>query len=191
MTGLTLPGTSRTIARGRHIQGRTLGGWISRHFNPAEFAQWMLVICLALVLWPAPYGGRLGVVIVGGTSMEPTYMLGDAVVTWKVPVEVGDTILYRVPEGDFAAGAEVIHRVVGGSPQAWITQGDNKEFADDWMPSSGDVLGVAQFKVPLGGRVLAVMRSWWVIAALGAVGALLLLWPDPADEEPKRGRHLG
>ena len=153
----------------------------------------MLVVCLALLLWPATLGGRLGLVMVAGTSMEPTYELGDAVITWREPVEVGDVILYRIPHGVHGEGNPVIHRVVGGDGWGWTTQGDNMQLADDWYPSDLDVLGVAKLKVPLGGEFLALMRSWWFIAIMGGLAAGLLLWPDAADEEERaksrRGRH--
>ena len=84
MTGISYP----ERAAGRHVDTSSAAGWLTRHINPAGFLQWMLVICLALFLWPATFGGRFGMVIVAGTSMEPTYQLGDAVITWKDPVAV-------------------------------------------------------------------------------------------------------
>lgn len=178
---------------GRHVDTSTAVGWLTRHVSPSAFLQWMLVICLALFFWPATFGGRFGLVMVAGTSMEPVYQLGDAVITWREPVDVGDIILYRVPNGEHGEGAPVIHRVIGGDGSGWVTQGDNRDLQDEWFPSTLDVLGVAKYKVPLGGEVLALMRSWWFIAILGGVAVGLLVWPDEVDEEgnPKRrGRHL-
>ncbi|MEA1902512.1 MAG: signal peptidase I [Actinomycetota bacterium] len=178
-------------ATGRHVDTSKVAGWFTRHFSPAGFLQWMLVICLALFFWPATFGGRFGMVMVAGNSMEPTYNLGDAVFTWKEPVDIGDTILYRIPEGEFGEGNPVIHRVVGGDGNAWITQGDNSSRPDAWYPSNSDVLGIAQFHMPFGGRVLALMRSWLFIALLGGLAVGLVLWPDAVDEEEqlRRGRH--
>ena len=165
---------------------------ISGLFSVARFRvflQWILVICLALVLWPASYGGGFGLVIVAGDSMEPTFNLGDAVITWRQPVEVGDIVLFRVPEGFTGEGNPVIHRVIGGDPSGWITQGDNSYSEDIWYPSSADVLGVARFYVPFGGRVLGLMRSWLFLALLGGVAVGLLLWPDSEEElAPKQVR---
>ena len=162
---------------------------LKRLFHPKGFLLWILVIGLAILFWPATYGGRLGLVIVGGPSMSPTYDLGDAVVTWSQPVEVGDVVLYRVPEGQPGEGAAVIHRVVGGDGLAWVTKGDAVDYEDQWYPSDEDVLGVAQFEVPLGGTFLSLMRSWWFIAALGGLAVGLILWPDPEeeDEDPDEG----
>ena len=189
MTGLTLP-RPRTGARHAAVSGLLEG--VALRLNPSAFFQWMLVVCLALVLWPASYGGGFGMAIVAGNSMEPTYNLGDAVITWRQPVEIGDTVLFRVPEGETGEGNPVIHRVIGGDASGWITQGDNSYAEDTWVPSSGDILGVAQFHVPFAGRLLGLMRSWLFIAVFAGVAAGLLLWPDSDDEpqpEERRGRH--
>lgn len=130
--------------------------------------------------------------IVAGNSMEPTYDLGDVVVTWKQHVEVGDPVLFIIPEGEFGAGNPVIHRVIGGDSSGWQTQGDNSHGVDQWTPTSTEVLGVAALHVPLGGRVLAIMKSWLFIALMGGLVVGLLLWPAEVDElaKPRRGRHL-
>ena len=181
----------RTSGPGRHVDTTATASWLIRRLDPAAFVQTMLVVCLILLVWPASYGGRFSMTIVAGNSMEPTYMLGDAVITWREPVEVGDTILYRVPEGEFGEGNPVIHRIIGGDASGWITQGDNSYKEDDWRPASSDILGVAKFHVPLGGRLLAVMKSWLFIAFMGAVAVGLLLWPEPEDppKRKQRGRH--
>jgi signal peptidase len=162
---------------------------LTRRLNPSGFLQWVLVIVLALVLWPSTLGGRMGLVMVAGESMEPTFQYGDAVVAWRLPVEIGDIILYRIPDGSPGAGKTVIHRVVGGDGNGWITQGDNSTEPDIWYPSDHDVLGVAQVKIPLGGEVLAFIRSWWFIAAMGGLACGLLLWPNSDAHKPRRGRH--
>jgi len=91
MTGASYPSDR---VRARHVDASRPLDWLTRHVNPSAFLQWMLVICLALFLWPSTFGGRMGLVIVAGTSMEPTHMLGDFVVTWREPVEIADTILF-------------------------------------------------------------------------------------------------
>ena len=174
---------------GQHIDNSRPLDWLTRHLNPVGFVQWMLVIVLALVLWPSTLGGRMGLVMVAGHSMKPTYQLGDAVIAWRQPVEIGDIILYRIPEGSPGEGKTVIHRVIGGDGNGWVTQGDNTARPDMWHPSNLDVLGVAQMKLPLGGEVLAVVRSWWFIAATGGLAMGLFLWPDP--DQVRRGRHRG
>ena len=197
MTGLTLP-RSRTERPGRHVDASSAGAWLTQRLNPSAFVQTMLIICLILMLWPAQFGGKFAVTIVAGNSMEPTYNLGDAVITWKEPVQVGDTVLFVVPEGEFGAGNPVIHRVIEGDSSGWVTQGDNSHGPDMWSIRSSDVLGVAQFRIPVGGRVVAIMKSWLLIAALGGLAVALLFWPaEEEDEEAmpakatrrRRGRH--
>jgi len=191
MTGLTLS-RSRTAVPGRHLDSGSVAGRVTQRINPLTFFQTMLVVCLLLALWPTSFGGRFGMVMVAGNSMEPTFALGDAVVIWREPVQIGDVILFRVPEGQTGAGNSIIHRVVGGDGRGWVTQGDNSSSPDNWNPTNSDVMGVARFWIPLGGRVLAVMGSWLLIAALGGLAAGLLLWPEPRDEKSsaRRGRHL-
>jgi signal peptidase len=185
MTGLTYP---EQVGRpGRHLDTSTWSGRLVRWINPTAFLETMLVVTLVLILWPATYGGRFGMVMVAGSSMEPTYQLGDAVITWREPVEVGDVILYKVPEGSPGAGNPVIHRVAGREGGRWITKGDNSRSIDPWRPTDSDVLGVAQFRMAFGGRVIALLKSWWVISLLSGLAVGLLLWPE---ESPRRGRHL-
>jgi hypothetical protein len=38
---------------GRHLDTSTVPGRLARYWNPATFAETMLVVCLVLVLWPA------------------------------------------------------------------------------------------------------------------------------------------
>lgn len=188
MTGLSYP----ERASGRHVDTSSVAGRLTRSFSAVGFVQWMVVVCLALVLWPSSFGGRFGLVMVAGTSMEPTYELGDAVIAWKESVEIGDIVLFLIPAGQHGEGNPVIHRVVGGDGNGWVTKGDNMVLPDEWTPANGDILGVAKMKIPLGGEILALMRNWLFIAVVGGLAAGLLLWPDYDDEGPKerRGRHL-
>src|SRR5690606_15631940 len=48
----------------------------------------------------------------------------------------------------------VVHRIVGGSPEAFQTRGDNNRWVDEWRPAAGDVLGSQWFRVPSAGTVL-------------------------------------
>jgi len=188
---LTLPKLDHDLlrsGRGRHVDVSNAAGWLTQRLNPPALVQTMLIVCLILVLWPAQFGGNFAMTLVAGNSMEPTYMLGDAVVTWTDPVRIGDTVLFRVPEGGFGAGNPVIHRIVGGDSTGWVTQGDNSYSPDPWTIINSDILGVAKFHVPFGGRVVAVLKSWLVIAILGGLAVGLLLWPD-SEEATKTSKH--
>lgn len=153
--------------------------------TPAD-ALWMVVLVLVVwLIWPASLGGRLGLVLVAGTSMEPTYRLGDVAITWRSEPGIGDVVLYLVPDG-VARGQPVIHRIVGGTPDAWVAQGDNNPRSDEWTPASEDVLGIAVVRIPIGGRVLWVLRSPVAVALLAGMAVALWMWPDAAG----RGRHV-
>lgn len=193
VNGITLP-RGRAGLPGRHLDVSKAAIRVARRLDPTAFAQTMLILCLVILIWPTSLGGRFGIVMVAGNSMEPTYMLGDAAITWRGPVEIGDTILFVIPDGEPGAGNLVIHRVVGGDVDGWITKGDNTAAIDRWTPSNRQVLGVAKFHIPLGGQVVATMGSWLFVALLGSLAVGLLLWPDGKDQAAgnrptKRGRH--
>src|SRR3954462_6884860 len=103
-------------------------GISGRHVSQAlSFALVLAVVLFwVLVLRPQTLGGPAGYVLVSGHSMLPRYHTGDLVlVERKSSYHVGQVIAYRVPKGDAMAGAQVIHRIIGGSAQAgWIVQGD-------------------------------------------------------------------
>ena len=175
--------------RGRHLPEGKLSAGVSR-LRPAIFAQCALLALVGALIWPASLGGAFGVVTIAGHSMEPTYDLGDVVVTWKEPLEVGDVILFRVPAGEPGEGNPVIHRVVGSGPGGWETQGDNMALPDTWRPTDSDILGVAKFQIPFDARYLALLRSWWFVSGAAGLAVALMLWPGETEDHPRaRGRH--
>ena len=182
MTSITLP-TGRAGPPGQVDVSRARG-WLEQRPHLSVFVQMIITVVLILAIWPAQFGGRFAVTIVAGNSMEPTYMLGDAVVTWKEPAGVGDVVLFRVPEGEFGEGNLVIHRVVGHDGSGWVTKGDNSYGRDTWTISDNDILGVAKFDLPHSGRVLAITRSWVFIAGLGGLAIAMFIWPDNHEPRP-------
>jgi signal peptidase I len=82
--------------------------------------------------------------------MDGTYVSGDLIVVRKHHhYAVGDIITYRIPKGDFGAGAQVIHRIVGGNGTAgFVTKGDNRKSIDDWHPRNSDVIGQSWVRLP-------------------------------------------
>lgn len=167
-------------SRGRH---RSVG---ETGLRPADAIALIVTLAVVWLAWPASLGGRLGLVLVAGNSMEPTYSLGDLAVTWRTEPRVGDVVLFSVPDGP-AEGEPVIHRIVGGDPSGWITRGDNNANPDGWMPANQDVLGEVVIHLPEAGRVLWFLRSPLAIALLAGAVVTLWMWPDPRN---RRGRHL-
>jgi signal peptidase I len=127
-----------------------------------------------LVLRPTSLGGSANYVVVRGDSMLPTYVTGDLVIISDEPIyAVGDVIAYRVPAGELGAGLLVIHRIVGGSPDAgFVMEGDNNPAPDPWLPRAGDIAGRAWAVVPFVGRVMSMLHQP-AIAASVAVGVLV------------------
>src|SRR5918999_2097887 len=144
-----------------------LTGWV---VVAAIVASW------ALLLRPQFLGGPAAYVVVSGVSMEPTLANGDLVVVHRQSrYRVGDTVVYRVPEGETGAGSLIVHRIIGGSATSgWIVQGDNKDVPDLWRPTSDDVVGSLWVRVPGAGSLLGQAMSPLALASLSTMLALLL-----------------
>jgi signal peptidase len=135
-----------------------------------SWASVVLVAGIAGLLWPSSLGGRLDYVMVSGHSMEPGLHTGDLVLTRRTDdYVVGDTIAFRVPEGEVGEGAVVIHRIIGGTPKGWITQGDNRTAPDTWRPTNADVVGERWVMVPRLGVVFARLRNPLPLGILAAL----------------------
>lgn len=79
MTTATVP-EGELSGRGRHLPEAGLASRMAR-VRAEVFAQTALAACLIVLIWPASLGGAFGVVAVAGHSMEPTFELGDVVIT--------------------------------------------------------------------------------------------------------------
>ncbi len=163
----------------------------------AAFVVALLAMSVAwlLLFRPTFLGGPATYVQVYGTSMEPTLDSGDLVlVREQGNYGNGDIVAFRVPEGESGEGAIVIHRIVGGTAkEGFITQGDNKEVFDPWRPTGDDVVGRLWFSIPVGGRLLAILQSPLLLAALASGVAVFLVLsggeqkkgpPQPSPAEP-------
>jgi signal peptidase I len=131
-----------------------------------------ILVCLfwAQYLRPQSLGGRAAYVLVSGKSMLPRYHTGDLVLVEQQPsYHVGQLIAYRVPKGDPMAGAQVIHRIIGGSAQqGFIVKGDNRTAPDVWRPKPGDIVGAKALRIPNAVLVLQFFRSPIFLALLAA-----------------------
>lgn len=154
----------------------------------------LFIVGVAILAWPARFGGDLALVMVAGDSMEPTYSAGDIALSVRADnYKVGDVLVYKIPEPHSAAGYLVIHRATGRHDDGWVTQGDNRNYPDHWYPTENEILGRVVVVVPGLGRFILGMINPLGLAALGALAVGLSFWPDaPCVNlgcDAKEGRH--
>jgi signal peptidase len=128
------------------------------------------VLFWAFFLRPQSLGGPAGYVLVSGHSMLPRYHTGDMVLVEKhASYHVGEVIAYHVPKGDPMAGAQVIHRIIGGNATTgWLVKGDNRTAPDVWRPKNGDIVGAKVLRIPDAIIVLQFLRTPFLMALLAA-----------------------
>ena len=62
--------------------------------------------------------------------------------------EIGEVVVYTVPDGSPATGSHVISHHGGTAEDGFVMQGDNAEGSDLWRPKEGDIVGRAEIVVP-------------------------------------------
>jgi signal peptidase I len=149
--------------------------WLSGSFTRANKAAGIAVAILVCLFWvqylrPQSLGGNAGYVLVSGQSMEPRYHTGDLVLVEKQrSYHAGQLIAYRVPKGDPMAGAQVIHRIIGGDAKhGFIVRGDNRTAPDVWHPKPQDIVGAKALRLPSAIVVLQFLRAPLFLALLAA-----------------------
>lgn len=120
-----------------------------------------LVVTFAVLAWPARYGGPLGITVIAGESMLPTYEVGQVVITSRSGAYQPQDVVVFQPAG---YEAYVVHRIIGVEPDGtFLTQGDNNDFVDPWTVPPRDPIG----KVILAGpRCDAIWCNGFAIAKL-------------------------
>jgi signal peptidase I len=158
----------------------------------------LLLVLASCVFWamflrPQSLGGPAGYVLVSGTSMNPLYHTGDMILVERHKnYEKGDIIAYRVPKGDVAAGAQVIHRIIGGDAKhGFVVQGDNRTAPDVWRPKSGDIVGSAALQIPQAVVVLQYLRSPLLLGLLAASFVFVFLLVGNKSGEEKNDEDDG
>ena len=143
----------------------------------------------AMFLRPQSLGGPAAYVLVSGKSMNPLYHTGDLIlVRRRASYHVGDIVAYRVPKGDAMAGAQVIHRIVGGNgSKGFVVQGDNRTAPDVWRPKVSDIVGSATLQIPQAVVVLQFLRSPLLLGLLAASFVFVfLLTGDKKEKEQEQ-----
>lgn len=136
-------------------------------------------------LRPVTLGGPAGYVLVSGHSMLPRYHTGDLVlVERRASYHVGEVIAYHVPKGDPMAGAQVIHRIIGGNAKTgFIVKGDNRTAPDVWRPKPSDIVGAKVLRIPDAIVVLQFLRSPLSLALLAGCFAFAHVLTRDGDPE--------
>lgn len=137
---------------------------------------------------PATLGGPATYVIVRGISMEPTYHDGDLVIVRRMPAyRMGDIVAYTIPAGEVGGGLSVIHRIIGGSPDAgFTTKGDNNAESDPWRPTIGQIEGTTWLVVPRAGAIMSILRTPIMMASLAAaIAVAMLVYRQGGQEGPE------
>jgi signal peptidase len=144
-----------------------------------------VVVLWALFLRPQSLGGPASYVLVSGRSMLPRYHTGDLVlVERQSSYHVGDVIAYHVPKGDPMAGAQVIHRIVGGdATHGFVVQGDNRTAPDVWRPTAQDIVGAKALRIPNGVLVLQFLRSPLLLGLLAACFVFVRVLTRGSEDE--------
>jgi signal peptidase len=162
---------------------------VRRAFERANKVAGIAVAILVCLFWfqylrPQTFGGRAAYVLVSGKSMLPRYHTGDLVLVEKQPsYHVGQLIAYRVPKGDPMAGAQVIHRIIGGNAQkGFVVQGDNRTAPDVWRPKPRDIVGAKALRIPNAVLILQFLRSPLFLALLAACFVFVRVMV-PGDED--------
>ena len=135
-------------------------------------------------LWPSSLGGSTRFIVVQGSSMEPTFSLGDVVIVRdNAQPQVGDIIVFHIPGDEPAAGMLVIHRLKSiRADGSYQTQGDNRTTADSFHITGNDVVGTPVYSIPRLGRLIGLSSDPWVIGAALGLLTTIHLWP-------KKGRR--
>ena len=158
----------------------------------------LLLTVAAVVLWalflrPASLGGPASYVLVSGKSMLPRYHTGDLVlVERQSSYHVGEVIAYRVPKGDPMAGAQVIHRIIGGNAtDGFVVQGDNRTAPDVWRPTAKDVVGAKALRIPNAVFVLRFLRSPLLLGLFAACLVFVRVFTRESKDESELPKTAG
>jgi signal peptidase len=153
-----------------------------------------IVAAFLAYFWPQTLGGKTAYVKVDGHSMDPTYHFGDlAIVRRQSSYKIGDPVAYRIPKGEFGAGAMVIHRLIGGNGKTgFVTRGDNRNINDSWHPKTKDVVGRVRIDMPaLGTQMAKFTRPVYLGALVAGLTVMVMLFPSGDDRDERDERDAG
>jgi signal peptidase I len=126
--------------------------------------------------------GHIAIVTTHGVSMNPVYYQGDLVIVARAPsYSAGQIAAYNLPGKDEIA----LHRIVGGSSEAFVFKGDNNQSIDALTPGFDQLVGRAVLHIPQGGMWLERLTS---PPALGLAAFALMAGGSTTTIRRKRKR---
>jgi signal peptidase I len=138
------------------------------------FAAFLVILTLTswLVFLPIQFGGATAYVIVNGNSMQPTYQMGDLVITRReASYGKGDIVTYYNTD----IKRFVIHRIVDVNSGIFILQGDNNPWVDNETPRIESITGKAWIHIPGLGVWLARLQTPLGLSLLSGLVFFLIL----------------
>ena len=116
--------------------------------------------------------GRVMLVVIMGSSMEPTFAPGSLTVFVRDDAySIGTVILFRVH------GRLVAHRIMSEVEGGFKTKGDNCASIDPWIVPRDAALGRLLLSIPHLGSILMALRSPLAFAAVATAAFALLTRP--------------
>jgi signal peptidase I len=138
---------------------------------------------IAVVTGIALASGQIAIVTTHGVSMNPVYYQGDLVVVARAPSYlVGQIAAYNLPGRDEVT----LHRIVGGSSEAFTFKGDNNQSTDALAPGSDQIVGRAVLHIAQGGVWLERLTSPPV---LGLAAFMLMVGGSATMTRRKRNQR--
>lgn len=140
----------------------------------------LVVLCAVFLMGSRVMGYQVYTVISG--SMEPNFRIGDLLYVKEVPaqeIRVGDAITFVQNEQLVVATHRVVR--IDAEKQLFYTKGDANEIEDGAPVHFRNLIGRAEFSVPLLGYVSDFVQNppgMHITIAVGAVLIILVFLPD-------------
>lgn len=124
----------------------------------------MVIVCLGVLLVAVlVITGKIQILVVLSSSMQPTFTAGDVIITVDTPVSLlktNDIITYHSPDNtNQLVTHRIVHTINTNTGLAFQTKGDANEQPDRDMVSADKVVGRMVVSIPYVGAVAQVSRS--------------------------------
>ena len=157
--------------------------------RPRKLIASSLAVVVVATLWFlfAPRqipGGSVSYVVPSGTSMLPTYERGDVVILREASsYRPGDVVAYESDD----LRRLVLHRIVRIQGEHFVLKGDANTWLDSDKPTQAEIVGRTWIHLPVGGGILAWLRTP-INAAIVAGIFGLLAFGGAANRRSRRNR---